>query len=335
MISKRIAIDLGTANTRVYVPKKGIVANEPSVVAISVDDNRIVAIGSEAKEMLGRTPDIITASRPLRNGVIADYRITQALLKYFVNKIAGHIRITRPELMIGVPAGITSTERRAVIDAALAAGAKKVYIIRTPVAAAIGANVPIAAPAGNLVVDIGEGTTEVAIISLGGIVAQNSVRVGGGRISSAIADHIRKKHGLVVGTQTAEEIKKEIGSALPLDKPLKMQVRGRDVVGGLPKTVELTSAEVTTAIKDRLDEIILAVRAVLEQTPPELSSDIIDRGMIMTGGGSMLRNIDKLMTKTTGVPAYIAEDPMLCVIKGAGTALEHLSEYIRSVISNR
>lgn len=335
MISKRIAIDLGTANTRVYVPKKGIVANEPSVVAISVDDNRIVAIGSEAKEMLGRTPDIITASRPLRNGVIADYRITQALLKYFVNKIAGHIRITRPELMIGVPAGITSTERRAVIDAALAAGAKKVYIIRTPVAAAIGANVPIAAPAGNLVVDIGEGTTEVAIISLGGIVAQNSVRVGGGRISSAIADHIRKKHGLVVGTQTAEEIKKEIGSALPLDKPLKMQVRGRDVVGGLPKTVELTSTEVTAAIKDRLDDIILAVRAVLEQTPPELSSDIIDRGMIMTGGGSMLRNIDKLMTKITGVPAYIAEDPMLCVIKGAGTALEHLNEYIRSVISNR
>ncbi len=335
MISKRIAIDLGTANTRVYVPKKGIVANEPSVVAISVDDNRIVAIGSEAKEMLGRTPDIITASRPLRNGVIADYRITQALLKYFVNKIAGHIRITRPELMIGVPAGITSTERRAVIDAALAAGAKKVYIIRTPVAAAIGANVPIAAPAGNLVVDIGEGTTEVAIISLGGIVAQNSVRVGGGRISSAIADHIRKKHGLVVGTQTAEEIKKEIGSALPLDKPLKMQVRGRDVVGGLPKTVELTSTEVTAAIKDRLDDIILAVRAVLEQTPPELSSDIIDRGMIMTGGGSMLRNIDKLMTKITGVPAYIAEDPMLCVIKGAGIALEHLSEYIRSVISNR
>ncbi len=335
MISKRVAIDLGTANTRVYVPKKGIVANEPSVVAISVDDNRIVAIGSEAKEMLGRTPDIITASRPLRNGVIADYRITQALLKYFVNKVAGHIRITRPDLMISVPAGITSTERRAVIDAALAAGAKKVYIIRTPVAAAIGANVPIAAPAGNLIVDIGEGTTEVAIISLGGIVAQNSVRVGGGRISSAIADHIRKKHGLVIGTQTAEDIKKEIGSALPLDKPLKMQVRGRDVVGGLPKTVELSSAEVTTAIKDRLDDIILAVRAVLEQTPPELSSDIIDRGMIMTGGGSMLRNIDKLMTKVTGVPAYIAEDPMLCVIKGAGTALEHLNEYIRSVISNR
>ena len=276
MFNKRIAIDLGTANTRVYIPKKGLVANEPSVVAISVDDNRIIAIGNDAKEMLGRTPDIITASRPLKNGVIANYRITEALLKYFINKITGHVRLTRPELMISVPTGVTSTERRAVIDAAIAAGAKKVYIIRAPVAAAIGANVPISAPAGNLVVDIGEGTTEVAIISLGGIVAQNSVRVGGGRISSAIADHIRKKHGLVIGVQTAEDIKTKVGSATALDKPKKMQVRGRDVVGGLPKTIEVSSTEVTGAIKDRLDEIIMAVKAVLEQTPPELSSDIID-----------------------------------------------------------
>jgi rod shape-determining protein MreB len=335
MFNKRIAIDLGTANTRVYIPKKGLVANEPSVVAISVDDNRIVAIGSDAKEMLGRTPDIITASKPLRSGVIANYRITEALLKYFINKITGHVRLTRPELMISVPTGVTSTERRAVIDAAIAAGAKKVYIVRAPVAAAIGANVPISAPAGNLVVDIGEGTTEVAIISLGGIVAQNSVRVGGGRISSAIAEHIRKKHGLVVGIQTSEEIKKKIGSATALDKPRTMQVRGRDVVGGLPKTIEVTSTEITNAIKDRLDDIILAVKAVLEQTPPELSSDIIDRGMIITGGGALLRNIDKLMTKVTGVPAYIAEDPMLCVIKGAGTALEHLDEYVRSVVANK
>lgn len=335
MLNKRIAIDLGTANTRVYIPRKGLVANEPSVVAISVDDNRIVAIGADAKEMLGRTPDIISASKPLRNGVIADYRITEALLKYFINKVTGHVRLSRPELMISVPTGVTSTERRAVIDAALAAGAKKVYIIRAPVAAAIGANVPISAPAGNLVVDIGDGTTEVAIISLGGIVAQNSVRVGGARISSAIAEHIRKKHGLVVGVQTSEDIKKQIGSATALDKPKKMQVRGRDVIGGLPKTIEITSTEVTSAIKDRLDDIILAVKAVLEQTPPELSSDIIDRGMIITGGGAMLRNIDKLMTKVTGVPAYIAEDPMLCVIKGAGTALEHLDEYLRSVISNK
>ncbi|MEI6581313.1 MAG: rod shape-determining protein [bacterium] len=335
MFNKRIAIDLGTANTRVYIPKKGLVANEPSVVAISVDDNRILAIGNDAKEMLGRTPDTIVASKPLRNGVIANYRITEALLKYFLNKISGHIRLTRPELMISVPTGITSTERRAVIDAATAAGAKKVYIIRAPVAAAIGANVPIAAPAGNLVVDIGEGTTEVAIISLGGIVAESSVRIGGGRISSAIAEHIRKRHGLVIGVQTSEEIKKKIGSATALDQPKTMQVRGRDVVGGLPKTIEVTSTEVTSAIKERLDEILLAVKAVLEQTPPELSSDIIDRGMIITGGGALLRNIDKLMTKVTGVPAYIAEDPMLCVIKGAGTAVEHLDEYIRSVVTNK
>ncbi len=335
MFNKRIAIDLGTANTRVYIPKKGLVANEPSVVAISVDDNRIVAIGNEAKEMLGRTPDIIIASKPLRNGVIANYRITESLIKYFINKITGHVRLRRPELMISVPTGVTSTERRAVIDAAIAAGAKKVYIIRSPVAAAIGANVPISAPAGNLVVDIGEGTTEVAIISLGGIVAQNSVRVGGGRISSAIAEHIRKRHGLVVGVQTAENIKVTIGSATALDKPKTMQVRGRDVVGGLPKTIEVTSTEITGAIKERLDEIILAVKVVLEQTPPELSSDIIDRGMIITGGGALLRNIDKLMTKVTGVPAYIAEEPLLCVIKGTGTALEHLDEYMRSVISSK
>ncbi|MSR89671.1 rod shape-determining protein [Patescibacteria group bacterium] len=335
MFNKRIAIDLGTANTRVYIPKKGLVANEPSVVAISVEDNRIVAIGNDAKEMLGRTPDTIVASKPLRNGVIANYRITEALLKYFLNKISGHIRLTRPELMMSVPSGITSTERRAVIDAAIAAGAKKVYIIRAPVAAAIGANVPIAAPAGNLIVDIGEGTTEVAIISLGGIVAESSVRIGGGRISSSIAEHIRKRHGLVIGVQTSEEIKKKIGSATALDQPKKMQVRGRDMVGGLPKTIEVTSTEITSAIRERLDEILLTVKAVLEQTPPELSSDIIDRGMIITGGGALLRNIDKLMTKVTGVPAYIAEDPMLCVIKGAGTAAEHLDEYIRSVVTNK
>jgi rod shape-determining protein MreB len=335
MFKKRIAIDLGTANTLVYVPKKGIVANEPSVVAVSVDDNRIVAIGNEAREMLGRTPDIITASKPLKDGVIADYRITQAMLRHFIDKVSGSFRLGRPELMISVPAGVTSTERRAVIDAASAAGAKRTYIIREPVAAAIGAGVPIAAPAGNLVVDIGGGTTEVAIISLGGIVAQNSVRVGGDKIDQAIADYVRKKYSLVVGDQTAEEIKKEIGSALPLDKPMTMQIRGRDMVAGLPKTITLNSTEITEAMSDSLDEIILAVRAVLEQTPPELSSDIIDRGMVMTGGGALLRNIDKLMTKVTGVPSYVAEEPLLCVAKGTGIALENLDDYMRSVISNR
>ena len=335
MFKKRIAIDLGTANTLVYIPKKGIVANEPSVVAVSVDDNRIVAIGNEAREMLGRTPDIITASKPLKDGVIADYRITQAMLRHFIDRVSGSFRLGRPELMISVPAGVTSTERRAVIDAASAAGAKRTYIIREPVAAAIGAGVPISAPAGNLVVDIGGGTTEVAIISLGGIVAQNSVRMGGEKIDQAIAEYIRKKYSLIVGDQTAEEIKKEIGSALPLDKPMTMQIRGRDMVAGLPKTITLNSTEITEAIADPLDAIILAVRAVLEQTPPELSSDIIDRGMVMTGGGALLRNIDKLMTKVTGVPSYIAEEPLLCVARGTGIALENLDDYMRSVISNR
>ncbi len=335
MFKKRIAIDLGTANTLVYIPKKGIVANEPSVVAVSVDDNRIVAIGNEAREMLGRTPDIITASKPLKDGVIADYRITQAMLRHFIDRVSGSFRLGRPELMISVPAGVTSTERRAVIDAASAAGAKRTYIIREPVAAAIGAGVPIAAPAGNLVVDIGGGTTEVAIISLGGIVAQNSVRMGGEKIDQAIAEYIRKKYSLIVGDQTAEDIKKEIGSALPLDKPMSMQIRGRDMVAGLPKTITLNSTEITEAISDPLDAIILAVRAVLEQTPPELSSDIIDRGMVMTGGGALLRNIDKLMTKVTGVPSYIAEEPLLCVARGTGIALENLDDYMRSVISNR
>lgn len=335
MLKKRIAIDLGTANTLVYLPKKGIVANEPSVVAVSVDDDRIVAIGNEAKEMLGRTPDIITASRPLRDGVIADYRITQAMLRHYINLVSGRFRLSRPEIMVSVPAGVTSTERRAVIDAAMAAGAKKAHIIREPVAAAIGANVPISAPAGNLVVDIGGGTTEVAIISLGGIVAQNSVRVGGNKIDQAISDYIRKKYGLVIGDQTAEDIKKKIGSALPLDKPMTMQIRGRDLIAGLPKIVTLSSDEVTKAISDRLDEMLLAVKAVLEQTPPELSSDIIDRGIVMSGGGSLLRNIDKLMTKVTGVPAYVAEDPLLCVARGTGIALENLDDYMRSVISNR
>lgn len=335
MLKRRIAIDLGTTNTLVYVPKKGIVANEPSVVAVSVDDNRIVAIGSEAREMLGRTPDIITASRPLKDGVIADYRITQAMLRHFIDKVSGSVRLGRPELMISVPAGVTSTERRAVIDAASAAGAKRTYIIREPVAAAIGAGVPIAAPAGNLVVDIGGGTTEVAIISLGGIVAQNSVRMGGDKLDQSIAEYIRKKYSLVVGDQTAEDIKKEIGSALPLDKPMTMQIRGRDMVAGLPKTITLNSTEITQAMGDSLDQIILAVRAVLEQTPPELSSDIIDRGMVMTGGGALLRNIDKLMTKVTGVPSYVAEEPLLCVARGTGIALENLDDYMRSVISNR
>ena len=335
MLGKRIAIDLGTANVLVYVPKRGIVANEPSVVALSVEDNRLLAIGNEAKDMLGRTPDMITVSRPLRDGVIADYRVTQAMIRYFINKVYGSVRLSRPEVMVSVPAGVTSTERRAVIDATLAAGAKQAYIIKEPVAAAIGANIPIAAAAGNLVVDIGGGTTEVAIISLGGVVAQNSVRVGGNKLDAAIADYIRKNYGLAIGDRTAEAIKKELGNALPQDKPATLEIRGRDMIQGLPKTITLNSNEVTEAITETLESIILAIKAVLEKTPPELSSDIIDRGMVMTGGGSLLRNIDKLMTKVTGVPCYVAEDAPLCVVRGTGIALENLEEYKRSIMSTK
>ena len=335
MFSKRIAIDLGTANILVYVPKRGIIINEPSVVALSTDDNRIVAVGAEAKEMLGRTPDSIVASRPLKDGVIADYRITQAMIKHYIARVAGGFRFSRPDVMVCVPAGATSTERKAVIDATLAAGARAAYIIKEPIAAAIGAHIPIASAAGNMVVDIGGGTTEIAILSLGGVVAQNSVRVGGNRIDAAIADHIRRHHGLAVGEQTAEDIKKRLGSAMILAKDRSLEIRGRDLIAGLPKTITISSKEITRAMTEELEKIILAIRAVLEQTPPELSSDIIDRGMILTGGGALLKNLDKLLTKVIGVPCVVAEDPMLCVARGTGIALDNLDEYKRSLVSVR
>ena len=335
MFSKRIAIDLGTANVLVYVPKRGIVINEPSVVALNTEDNRIVAVGAEAKEMLGRTPDTIVASRPLKDGVIADYRTTQAMIKHYIAKVAGGFRLSRPDVMVCVPAGATSTERKAVIDATLAAGARAAYIIKEPIAAAIGASIPIASAAGNMVVDIGGGTTEIAILSLGGVVAQNSVRVGGNRIDAAIADYVRKQHGLAIGDQTAEDIKKQIGSAMVLAKDRTMEVRGRDVIAGLPKTITVSSNEITKAMTEELEKIILAIRAVLEQTPPELSSDIIDRGMVLTGGGALLKNLDKLLTKVIGVPCVVAEEPMLCVARGTGIALDNLDEYKRSLVGVR
>lgn len=331
MFGKRIAIDLGTANVLVYLPKRGIVVNEPSVVAISTDDNRILAIGTEAKEMLGRTPDTIVASSPLRDGVIADYRITQAMIRHYISRTAGGFRLSRPDVMVCVPAGATSTERRAVIDATEAAGARKAYIIKEPVAAAIGAGIPIASAAGNMVVDIGGGTTEIAILSLGGVVAQHSVRVGGNKIDAAIAEYIRRKYGLSIGDRTAEDIKKELGSALRLTKDIKLEIRGRDIIAGLPKTIAIHSNEITEAMADELQKIILAIRTVLEQTPPELSSDIIDRGMVLTGGGALLKNLDKLLTNVTGVPCAIAEDAQLCVARGTGIALDNLDEYKRSL----
>jgi rod shape-determining protein MreB len=334
MLRKKIGIDLGTTNILVYLPKKGVVINEPSVVAISTADKKIIAVGLEAKEMLGKTPDAIIALRPLKDGVIADYKTTAAMLRYFINKALGGIRILRPEVMVAVPAGITSTEKRAVIDATMAAGAKAAYIIKEPIVAAIGANIPIGSPSGNMIIDIGGGTTEVAVISLGGIVACASVRIGGNKLDQAIIEYVRRKYNLAIGERTAEIIKINIGAALPMDEPLTMEVRGRDMITGLPRTITLTTNDVVEAIGSCLEGIIDTVKEVLHDTPPELSADVIDKGIIMSGGTSLLRSIDQLLSQATGVPAYIADDAYYCVAKGTGIALENLDFYKRSIISS-
>ncbi len=325
----KIGIDLGTANILVYVKGKGIVIQEPSVVAVS-EDNMIVAVGDEAREMIGRTPGHITAIRPMKDGVIADYVITEAMLRYFIKK-AGR-SFTKPDVMISVPSGVTSVEKRAVRDAALKAGAREAYLIEEPLAAAIGANVPISGPSGNLIIDIGGGTSEIAVISLGGIVVSRSLRVGGNRFDEAIANYIRKKYNLMVGERTAEEVKIAIGTALPLERELHMEVRGRDLIAGLPRTIPLTSSEVMEALEQPLQQIVASVRTVLEETPPELSSDIIDKGMVMSGGGSLLRNIDKLLTQVTGVPCHVAENSLNCVALGTGLALEHFDFFKKSLV---
>src|SRR5574338_996016 len=326
-----IGIDLGTANVLVHVEGKGIVIQEPSVVAVD-DDNRIVAVGEDAREMIGRTPGHIHAIRPMKDGVIADYVITEAMLTHFIGKVRGRASFRRPEVMISVPAGVTSVEKRAVRDAALKAGAKDAYLIEEPLAAAIGANVPISGPSGNLIIDIGGGTSEIAVIALGGIVVSSSVRVGGNRFDDAIATYVRKKYNLMVGERTAEEVKIQIGTALPLERELHMEVRGRDLIAGLPRTIPLTSSEVMEALEQPLQQIVAAVRGVLEETPPELSSDIIDKGMVMTGGGSLLRNIDKLLTQVTGVPCHVAENSLNCVALGTGLALEHFDFFKKSLV---
>jgi rod shape-determining protein MreB len=335
MFIKKIGIDLGTTYTLVHVPTKGIVINEPSVVAHAIHDRRVLAVGEEAKEMIGRTPDTIVAARPLKDGVIADYRTTEAMLKYFINKAVGGVRFFRPEVMVAVPAGITSTERRAVIDATIAAGAKTAYIIKEPIAAAIGANIPIGSPSGHMVVDLGGGTSEIAVISLGGIVANTSVRIGGNRFDAAVMEHIRRKYNLAIGERTAEDIKIGIGSALYLEKKLSTSVRGRDTITGLPRTITVTSDDITDAIQNELEGIISAVKSVLANTPPELCADVIDKGMVLSGGSSLLRNMDKLLTQATGVPAYVADDAMLCVAKGTGIALDNLDSYKRSILATR
>lgn len=331
MLRKNIAIDLGTANTLVWVAGEGLVVNEPTVVAISSDDSKVVAVGEEAKRMLGRTPEALIASRPMRDGVIADYQVTEAMLRYFIGKVVGRFQFFKPDVMVCVPAGCTQVERRAALDATLSAGASHAYLIDEPLAAAIGAQIPVSAPSGHMIVDIGGGSTEAAVISLGGVVTHKSARVAGNKIDEAIQNYLKKKHNLIIGDQTSEEIKLKIGSAVPTVKVEKLEISGRDLVFGLPRTVILTSAEVTDAIKPVLMQIVGAVKGVLEDTPPELAADIIDKGIIMSGGTSLLRGFDKLMTEETGVPAHVADEPLLCVVRGTGLVLENIELWKRSI----
>ncbi len=332
MLSKRVAIDLGTNNITVSMPKRGMILSEPSVVAIQTSDNSIMAIGREAHDMLGRTPDSIMAARPLKDGVIASYQITQSMLKHYLGKVLGRVRLVRPEVMISIPAGVTSTERRAVVDAAIAAGAGKAYVIKQSVAAALGAGIQIAGSSGNMIIDIGAGTTEVAVIALGDTVAVNSVRTAGNAFDQAIISYIRKKFNLIIGEQTAEEVKKQIGSAMPLKKELSMEVSGSNAISGLPESVVVHSSDITAAIKGVLQDIMNAVKVVLQNTPPELSSDVMERGIVLTGGSAELRKLDELFTKVTGVPCQVAENPQQCTAKGVTIAIEHLESFKRSVL---
>lgn len=333
--SPKLGIDLGTANTLVFVPGKGVVLNEPSVVAISELDKKILAVGLDAKEMIGRTPGEIIAYRPMKDGVIADYRVTEAMLRYYINKALGKFNLFKPEVLVSVPAGVTSTERRAVIEAALRAGAKNAYVIKEPILAAIGANIPIHEPRGQMIVDIGGGTTDVAVISLGGIVSSKSVKVAGDKMDQAITDYIKKTYNLAIGDKTAEEMKKVIGSAVVVDDELTAQVKGRDFLTGLPRSVGIKTNEIVKAVGRELKDMIGAIKDVLQETPPELASDIIDNGIIMTGGSSQLRNFPELVLRRTGVKAVLADDPLFCVARGTGIALKHLDVYKKTIISKR
>ena len=332
MFTRKIGIDLGTCNSLVLTAQKGVVLNEPSVVAVTLSENRIMAVGQEAKEMMGRTPDTIKVYRPLKDGVIANYRVTEAMLRYFIKKVLGKFTFLKPELLIGVPAGITSTERRAVIEAGITAGAKAVYLAKEPILAAIGAGIPINSCSGHMIVDVGGGTSEVAVISLGGIVTCDSLRVGGDKMDQAISDYIKNKYNLAIGEQTAEEIKIKIGTALLEKEEKSLEIRGRDLISGLPQNIKIFSNEICEAISDKLSEIILIIKKVLRETPPELSADIMDKGMVISGGGALLRNLDELIAQATGVPCFIAEEPLFCVVKGTGVVLENLEVYKRSIM---
>lgn len=333
-LSPRIGIDLGTTSILVYVPGQGVVLNEPSVVAVS-DDNEVVAVGIEAKRMIGRTPDSIRAFRPLKDGVIADYRVTEVMLRYFLRKVLGRYQIFRPDVMVSVPAGVTSTERRAVVEATLKAGARNAYVVKEPILAAIGAGVPIYEPKGYMIIDIGGGTIDVAVISLGGIVAANSVKCAGNRIDAAIIDYVKKTRNLSIGEKTAEEIKITVGSALPLEEELVMDIKGRDMLSGLPRTTEVRTNEIVRAIGKELREMVKAIKDVFQETPPELAADIIDEGIVMTGGTSQLRNFPELIRRRTGVKAKLADQALFCVAKGTGVALEHLEVYKRAISAKR
>ena len=322
MLAKKIGIDLGTSTVLIYVRGEGIVVNEPSLVAVNRDGSRILAIGRQAFEMVGRTPETIQVVRPMRDGVIADFVVTEGMLHYFINKVQGRNRLFKPEIMICVPSGVTSVERRAVTEAAISAGARQAWLIDEPLAAAIGAQLPINEPRGNAVCDIGGGTTEIAVISLSGMVVAHSVRTGGNRLDDAIAGYLKRRHNLLIGERTAEEIKIAVGAAVSLKTPLSTEVRGRDIVSGLPKNLTVTSVEITEAIQEPLTIIVGAVRNVLEQTPPELASDIFERGILLTGGGSLLRGIDRYLSMHTGIPAFVADEPQTCVVRGTGMALE-------------
>ncbi len=332
--SPRIGIDLGTTSILVYIPGQGVVLNEPSVVAVS-DDNQVLAVGIEAKRMIGRTPESIRAFRPLKDGVIADYRVTEAMLRYFLRKVLGRYQIFRPDVMVSVPAGVTSTERRAVVEATLKAGARNAFVVKEPILAAIGAGVPIYEPKGYMIIDIGGGTIDVAVISLGGIVAANSVKCAGNRIDAAIIDYVKKTRNLSIGEKTAEEIKITVGSALPLEEELVMDIKGRDMLSGLPRTTEVRTNEIVRAIGKELREMVKAIKDVFQETPPELAADIIDEGIVMTGGTSQLRNFPELIRRRTGVKAKLADQALFCVAKGTGVALEHLDVYKRAISAKR
>ncbi len=330
-----MGIDLGTANTLVFVKGRGIIVREPSVVAIQKDTGELLAVGEEAKEMIGRTPSNIVAIRPMKDGVIADFDVTSSMLKYFIKKVIGKNSFIRPRVVVGVPSGVTEVEKRAVIDATIQAGAREAYLIEEPMAAAIGAGLPVQEPTGNMVVDIGGGTTEVAVISLGGIVSSRSIRIGGDEMDEAIVYYIKKNYNLLIGERTAEEVKINVGSAIAPQNDEKYEIRGRDLVTGLPKTIVVTGEQIQQALSEPISGIIDAVKSTLERTPPELAADIMDRGIVMTGGSSMLRRLDKLLSLETGMPVYLSEDALSCVAIGTGKAVENVDVYKKGFIASR